>query len=99
MAGAKGRVQKREEGCDANNEGDEGSDRWARLRAVGGSGDTAGILRTNTRLSAEARRDSWENNDDEMTDNWKGPGRATETACSDDRRPQDSEVAGAASVY
>ena len=64
--------------------------------AVGDSGDTAGILQTNTRHSAEDRRDSWENNDDEMTDNWKGPGRATETACSG---PHDSEVAGAASVY
>jgi hypothetical protein len=75
MAGAKGRVQKREEGRDANSEGDEGSDRWARLRAVGDIVDTAGILRINTRLSAEARRESWENNDDEMTDNWKGPGQ------------------------
>jgi hypothetical protein len=82
MAGAKGRLQKREEGCDANSEGDEGSVPWARLRAVGGSGDTAGILRTNTRLSAEARRESWENNEDEMTNNWKGPG-TSETA-----RPQ-----------
>jgi hypothetical protein len=59
MAGAKGRVQRREEGCEANSEGDEGSARWARLRTVGDIGNTAGIPRINTRLSVEARRESW----------------------------------------
>jgi hypothetical protein len=42
-------VRRREEGCEANSEGDEGSDQWARLRGVDDSRDTAGILGINTR--------------------------------------------------